>query len=156
MYDLIVLASVANMASGYTPKSSKGGKCKRSRKAKKDESCDLLCNICDTNFRKFDADVYCTDCNDYFCSRCLRDSHKVGGPNADHILVKRDDMIVGGNSSHGLTEPCEVHVKLLVDMYCEAHNSVACSMCMKQKHKLVTANINWKHVITKRRAKFEK
>lgn len=144
-----MLTSVANMASGYTPKSSKGGKSRRSRKAKKDERCDLLCNICDTNFRMFDADVYCTDCNDYFCSRCLRDSHKAGGPNADHILVKRIDMIVEGNSSHELIEPCEVHVKLLVDMYCETHGSVACSMCMKQTHKLVTANNNRISVFTK-------
>lgn len=125
-----VLSQHNKMATGYS-----GNDNEAKRKKGKDLKCKILCDTCSQNHITTDGDVYCVDCNDYFCNKCFRVEHRDTKRMADHTIVRTEDFVAGAKPNQELTDTCRKHVKLLVDIFCKTHNVVACNKCMKENHK---------------------
>ena len=103
-----------------------------------DEVIDIKCCICDKKNIRREAEKYCVECKDYFCTPCS-DKHKMFSPNASgHNLLDKADFGSAGRRS-GLpsfpTERCGVHKAKLLELYCKDHNEVICATCVALSHR---------------------
>ncbi|XP_060560228.1 uncharacterized protein LOC132720194 [Ruditapes philippinarum] len=101
-----------------------------------DELLHLLCSPCKRKQRNKEADKYCADCHDYYCSDCVKFHEDIPALSGHKILDK--DQVKDGIS--GIfpeipTQSCERHGFKAVDMYCQSHDNVGCSICMAVDHK---------------------
>ncbi|XP_053373516.1 E3 ubiquitin-protein ligase Midline-1-like [Mercenaria mercenaria] len=102
-----------------------------------DETFDLLCSVCKRKHINKEADKYCVDCSDYYCSICVKFHEDIPALSGHKILDK-------GQFQHGTskelpmvpTERCDKHNHKPVDMYCQNHDDVGCSTCMAVEHRL--------------------
>ncbi|XP_060589802.1 uncharacterized protein LOC132744991 [Ruditapes philippinarum] len=101
-----------------------------------DETILLLCSPCKHKERNKEADKYCADCHDYYCSDCLNIHDDLPALSGHKIL---DKCQVKDGTSGTLpvtpTQRCERHGFKLVDMYCQGHDNVGCSTCMAVDHR---------------------
>jgi hypothetical protein len=101
-----------------------------------DEILKLLCSPCKRKGRNQEADKYCTDCHDYYCSECVNFHEDIPALSGHNILDKSQ---VQQKTRVGFpvapTEKCERHRFKPVDMYCQNHDDVGCSTCMAVDHR---------------------
>ncbi|XP_060588521.1 uncharacterized protein LOC132743935 [Ruditapes philippinarum] len=99
-----------------------------------DETFQLLCSLCKRKGRTKEADKYCTDCHDYYCSECVKFHEDIPALSGHNILDKsQQETRVGLPVAP--TEKCERHRFKPVDMYCQNHDDVGCSTCMAVDHR---------------------
>jgi hypothetical protein len=91
---------------------------------------------CKHKGRNKEADIYCTDCHDYYCSECVKFHEDIPALSGHNILDKSQ---VQQETRVGLpvapTEKFERHRFKPVDMYCQSHDDVGCSTCMVVDHR---------------------
>ena len=103
---------------------------------------EFPCTSCDEDDINKEAFVLCVTCNQYFCKTCLNVHNRVAG-GKDHQFVDKKDFGLSktANSQTGKpdlpTEICTKHHGKLIDMFCEDHDLVGCSVCMALDHRLV-------------------
>ena len=102
-----------------------------------DETFDKLCIICKRKDKNSEAERYCIDCQDYYCSKCVK-VHEDVPLLRDHEIFGKDKFPSRSSSNLSIpnapTEQCERHMHKHVDMYCENHDTVGCSTCMAVDH----------------------
>lgn len=92
--------------------------------------CNLPCSSCIQMNVQSEADRYCSDCLDFFCTNCIRKTHGVGSALARH------DLVAIGNMPPAPTKKCNEHETMIIDMYCETHNEIGCTKCFILHHSL--------------------
>ena len=87
------------------------------------------CDCCKDEGLTENAVGFCSSCWKYFCADCVKWHGKL---HRDHKLKKGADMPKQNVVTS--TFPCKIHTNYAVDMYCEVHGSVFCSLCKSLKH----------------------
>ncbi|XP_045198830.2 uncharacterized protein LOC123553148 [Mercenaria mercenaria] len=113
-----------------------------------DETFDLLCTVCKRKGRNREAEHFCIDCQDYYCSACVKVHDDIPLLIGHKILDKgqfplrssqRRPAQPGGQGSSPaihLTERCDRHSHYFIDTYCQNHDTVGCATCMTVDHRL--------------------
>ncbi|XP_053375438.1 transcription intermediary factor 1-alpha-like isoform X2 [Mercenaria mercenaria] len=100
-----------------------------------EETFDMLCSACKEQNINKEAEKYCVDCRDYYCSECLK-LHSTLPALKGHKLLGKE----AGQSGQLLmvpTERCERHDFKTVDMFCQNHDQIGCGTCIAVDHRLV-------------------
>ncbi|XP_060575747.1 uncharacterized protein LOC132733166 [Ruditapes philippinarum] len=94
---------------------------------------DIKCSACKQQNKSTGADKYCVDCQDYYCSECLKLHETLPALKKHKLLDTNDDTI--GQLLMIPTEKCERHhYTTTVDMFCQNHDEVGCTKCMVTDH----------------------
>lgn len=100
-----------------------------------EEGAELLCCVCYRKDIRREASNYCVTCEEYYCKTCVNIHDDVPVLSNHAILQGRDFKGQGGGKLPSIpTERCPDHGTKLIDMYCETHSEVGCTLCMEQKH----------------------
>ncbi|XP_060565227.1 uncharacterized protein LOC132724392 isoform X1 [Ruditapes philippinarum] len=103
-----------------------------------DECINFKCCLCEKKHIVKEADTYCVECQDYFCSPCT-DLHKMfpSAMGVHQFIDKSSFNTVSLQKSLPSfpVERCEVHKTKLLDMYCADHDDIACATCIAVKHR---------------------
>ena len=101
-----------------------------------DEYVDLYCKICSkSKGLKVRIYGYCEDCDQYLCSDC-NVVHSNLDVARDHVIVRGKSMPASESAKPPMFDRCEVHPKLLMDLFCSDHKFLLCSSCSaSSKHK---------------------
>ncbi|XP_060586134.1 uncharacterized protein LOC132741886 [Ruditapes philippinarum] len=97
------------------------------------ELVNFKCVQCEKKNIKKEADIYCVECQEYYCSPCT-DLHKMFPLMSTHQFIDKSSF----NTvilQKALPEKCEAHKTELLDMYCADHDDVACVTCIAIKHR---------------------
>ncbi|XP_060603327.1 uncharacterized protein LOC132756309 [Ruditapes philippinarum] len=97
------------------------------------------CKPCEENELLSQADGFCTDCEEYMCTRCF-EAHKKFKLNRGHTLAGSDEVHTKWPRNDDL-EKCEKHRSEIVRFYCVEHEQVGCGDCMILEHK--TCNVEY-------------
>ncbi|XP_045169736.2 uncharacterized protein LOC123532378 [Mercenaria mercenaria] len=98
-----------------------------------EETFNILCSACKEQDKNREAEKYCVDCQEYYCSECLK-LHSTLPALKRHKLLDKED----GHSGQLLmvpTERCERHNFKTVDMFCQNHDMIGCGTCMAVDHR---------------------
>ncbi|XP_060573282.1 uncharacterized protein LOC132731172 [Ruditapes philippinarum] len=103
-----------------------------------DECINFKCCLCEKKNITKEADTYCVECQDYFCSPCT-DLHKLF-PSAVgvHQFIDKSSFNTADLQKSLPSFPverCETHKIKLLDMYCADHDYIACATCIAIKHR---------------------
>ncbi|XP_053395674.1 E3 ubiquitin-protein ligase TRIM33-like [Mercenaria mercenaria] len=99
---------------------------------------EILCQPCHGEDDEVPAEDYCENCNEYFCSSCLK-VHRKMAVTKNHVIKSKADMPRTNVQSDPCVEPCDIHRTEIVKYYCHQHDSVGCGDCMVIDHK--TCNV---------------
>ncbi|XP_060566627.1 uncharacterized protein LOC132725508 [Ruditapes philippinarum] len=102
-----------------------------------DEFVNFKCCLCEKKNIKKEADIYCVECQDYYCSPCT-DLHKMFPAMSTHQFIDKSSfntVTLQKSLPSFPVEKCEVHKTKLLDMYCADHDDVACATCIAIKHR---------------------
>ncbi|XP_053375719.1 uncharacterized protein LOC128547339 [Mercenaria mercenaria] len=97
-----------------------------------DADFDYTCTPCGEEHIREEAVKYCPECEEYLCAKCTNQhgrrkatlSHKL----QDKDVTKRVSMIT-------ITTKCRYHPNRDLEMYCETHDMVYCTMCIAKEHR---------------------
>ncbi|XP_053395676.1 E3 ubiquitin-protein ligase TRIM71-like [Mercenaria mercenaria] len=95
---------------------------------------EILCQPCHGEGDEVTAEGYCENCNEYFCSLCLK-VHRKMAVTKNHVIKSKVDMPRTNIQSDPCVEPCDIHKTEIVKYYCHKHDSVGCGDCMVIDHK---------------------
>ncbi|XP_060573267.1 uncharacterized protein LOC132731158 [Ruditapes philippinarum] len=100
-----------------------------------DEFVNFKCCLCEKKHIVKEADTYCVECQDYYCSSCT-DLHKMF-PSAvgEHHFIDKSSFNLQKSLPTFSVERCEAHKTKLLDMYCADHDDIACATCIAIKHR---------------------
>jgi hypothetical protein len=103
-----------------------------------DEFVNFKCCLCEKKNITKEADTYCVECQDYYCSPCT-DLHKMF-PSAMGVhqfidMSSFNTVSLQKSLPSFPVERCEAHKTKLLDMYCADHDDVACATCIAIKHR---------------------
>ncbi|XP_045161193.2 uncharacterized protein LOC123526207 [Mercenaria mercenaria] len=98
----------------------------------------ILCDPCENEGRYFHAEGFCTDCNDYLCSECLKVHRRPVLWRYHQILTKQEIPKTKSleEVKDKCVEPCAQHRDKILEYFCPVHDELACSLCMFRKHRL--------------------
>ncbi|XP_053373195.1 E3 ubiquitin-protein ligase TRIM71-like isoform X2 [Mercenaria mercenaria] len=93
-----------------------------------------MCSPCKNGAKE--ADNYCTDCHDYYCSTCVK-CHDDIPALSGHKILDKGHFETGTSEAIPVvpTERCKRHSFKPVDMYCQNHDDVGCYTCMAVEHR---------------------
>ncbi|XP_053376458.1 uncharacterized protein LOC128547516 [Mercenaria mercenaria] len=98
-----------------------------------EETFDMLCSACKEQNINKEAEKYCVDCRDYYCSECLKLHSSLPALKGHKLLGKE------AGQSRQLpmvpTERCERHDFKTVDMFCQNHDQIGCGTCIAVDHR---------------------
>jgi hypothetical protein len=102
-----------------------------------DEVVNIKCCVCLEEKRTREAEKYCCECKDYYCSSCVEIHQKVPSMKGHKILQKSDFKTLAhdGSLPSFPTRRCFLHIAEVVNMYCEDHDEVACASCIALSHR---------------------
>ena len=100
---------------------------------------EMYCGPCSRDGQHHDAEGYCIDCSEYFCSTCIK-HHKNLKITKNHVLRDRKAMpkyrqITEHNEDEVTMELCDSHSNELLRYYCKDHDEPCCSVCATLKHR---------------------
>jgi hypothetical protein len=109
-----------------------------------DETFDFLCSVCKEKNKNTEAEKFCSDCNDYYCSACVK-FHADIPALKKHKILDTAQLHLGSSVKFLAvpTEMCKLHRHKPVDMYCKNHDVVACSACMLVEHRYVCYTVTF-------------
>lgn len=91
------------------------------------------CSVCKDQNKSEDAEKFCVECNDFYCSACVK-IHVTVPAMRGHKLVDKKE----GNYKECRalpTERCTQHGLKVIDMFCKLHDDVGCHTCMSVDHR---------------------
>ncbi|XP_060576722.1 E3 ubiquitin-protein ligase TRIM33-like [Ruditapes philippinarum] len=98
-----------------------------------DEGNYITCSACKEQDKNTAADNYCVDCQDCYCSECLKLHETLPALKSHKLLDTDDDKICQLKMIP--TKKCEKHNYKAVDMFCKNHDEVGCATCMATDHR---------------------
>ena len=103
-----------------------------------DQIINNKCCICYKKNIQREAEQYCVECQDYYCTPCA-DMHKMFLPSSiEHKLLDKGDFGTSGLATDLPSLPtqrCNVHPSKLLEVFCKTHDEVICTLCVVQKHR---------------------
>ncbi|XP_045206786.2 uncharacterized protein LOC123559031 [Mercenaria mercenaria] len=102
----------------------------------KRENVSLMCSPCKRKSKIKEAEHYCTDCHDYYCSKCVK-YHDDIPVLSGHRILDKGHFKTGTLQAIPVvpTERCERHSFKPVVMYCQNDDDVGCPTCMAVEHR---------------------
>ncbi|XP_060551108.1 E3 ubiquitin-protein ligase TRIM71-like [Ruditapes philippinarum] len=98
----------------------------------KGQDLDPTCTPCRDENMRIEAFYYCSECQEYLCTRCGR-QHSRRKATSDHELqtakVSTDRKTLTSRTK------CRDHPDRDIEMYCSTHDMVYCVMCIAQEHR---------------------
>ncbi|XP_045205072.2 uncharacterized protein LOC123557585 [Mercenaria mercenaria] len=98
---------------------------------------ELFCQPCSSDGDYVVAMGYCKNCNEYFCSACLR-VHRKQSMSRNHVILEGKSMpksLVPEVDVEPCSELCATHTNEIVKFYCSSHDKIGCGDCMVLEHK---------------------
>ena len=106
-----------------------------SRHGTSDEFIDPYCDPCyDDEGLNVKVRGFCKDCVQFLCSDC-HGVHRKLQSCRNHDVVQGEDMPKSQADKPPRFEYCDVHPKLLKDVFCCEHKSLLCALCSTSDHK---------------------
>lgn len=110
-----------------------------SQRSSKSVATEIYCSPCGRDGQHHDAEGYCIDCAEYFCSACIK-HHKNLKITQNHVLRDRKAMpkyrpITESDNDEVSMELCDIHSNELLKYYCKDHDDPCCSVCATLKHR---------------------
>ncbi|XP_045183566.2 E3 ubiquitin-protein ligase TRIM33-like [Mercenaria mercenaria] len=99
-----------------------------------EEDTGLYCHACELNGQTVNVNGYCQNCRTYLCTSCIR-NHGKATPTRNHIVNKIVDSSSTTVASDKL-QNCLTHQNEEIKLYCRAHETFGCVICMTLSHKL--------------------
>ncbi|XP_060566624.1 tripartite motif-containing protein 66-like [Ruditapes philippinarum] len=102
-----------------------------------DEFVNFKCCLCEKKHVTKEADIYCVECQDYYCTQCT-ELHKMFPAMSTHQFIDKSSfntVTLQKSLPSFPVEKCEAHKTKLLDMYCADHDDVACVTCIAIKHR---------------------
>ncbi|XP_053392064.1 E3 ubiquitin-protein ligase TRIM71-like [Mercenaria mercenaria] len=96
-----------------------------------DADFELICTPCSEDNERIEAIKYCQECQEYLCAMCTKHHGRLKATRA-HILLDKDNA---KQSSFVAKTKCRYHPDRDIEMYCEAHDMVYCTMCIATEHR---------------------
>ena len=111
----------------------------RSQKYSRSVATEMNCGPCSRDGQHHEAEGYCIDCSEYFCTTCIK-HHKNLKITKNHVLRDRKAMpkykqISDNNEDDSSMESCDIHTSELLRYYCKDHDEPCCSVCATLKHR---------------------
>ena len=102
--------------------------------AASNQSDETFCSFCDPSPIK--AIVWCPECDDVFCSECLK-HHKSSKLSINHLTISLEDYKELPTVVQTFKHHCDDHNEKL-DLFCPVHNRPCCIRCVLTSHKTCT------------------
>ena len=112
------------------------GECIRSIDQGCDGVHDFICTPCSKDDKDAEAEFFCIECGEYFCTACIKYHNRFTMMKAHEVLDKAG-MVTLGPQQHGpvlTTERCVIHRGNTIDTYCPVHEEVGCGTCIALNH----------------------
>ncbi|XP_060582283.1 E3 ubiquitin-protein ligase TRIM33-like [Ruditapes philippinarum] len=101
----------------------------------------FLCQPCECDGDKIEAEAFCETCNEFICSPCLK-AHRKLAISKNHVIKSKNEMPKSRKKQKGpCTELCSVHHTEIIKFFCEDHHSVGCGDCMILSHKTCSVKL---------------
>ncbi|XP_060604657.1 uncharacterized protein LOC132757403 [Ruditapes philippinarum] len=104
-----------------------------------DKHYGFSCKPCEARKICSQPNGYCTDCEEYMCTRCF-ETHTMYKLNRGHTLAYFNEVPTK-RVQRGDLEKCDTHLNEVVKFYCVKHEQVGCGDCMILEHK--TCNVEY-------------
>lgn len=101
---------------------------------------DVLCQPCRSEGDNLPADSYCSTCEEFICSSCLR-AHRKLSVTKNHVIKSKDEMPLTVTPKDPCSDLCSSHQTEIIKFYCSDHNEVGCGDCMVLNHKACGVNL---------------
>ncbi|XP_052783164.1 uncharacterized protein LOC128219394 [Mya arenaria] len=101
------------------------------------------CQPCEQDDEIFPAEVYCTVCKEFFCSKCAS-LHRKQKMSRSHFLLDKSNMptsIGGLGIEYECTVPCDIHPEESIKYFCSTHQTLICGHCAVQNHRSCHADV---------------
>ncbi|KAH3794137.1 RING finger domain and kelch repeat-containing protein DDB_G0271372-like [Dreissena polymorpha] len=95
---------------------------------------DYSCEICEENEINKQADMYCEKCSKCYCSSCVQHHNQLF---KKHTVFGREDLTKWPvtKATYDPIELCREHKGRKMEVFCEDHNELLCTVCHLQNHK---------------------
>ncbi|XP_052768918.1 uncharacterized protein LOC128209104 [Mya arenaria] len=97
-----------------------------------DEMHDFSCSVCKDDNLYTEAKYFCGNCFKYFCDKCLTLHAK---DRKEHIVLGHKDVDKWVGQGDALLT-CDLHPSKVLELLCEDHAELCCSLCVSLKHRL--------------------
>ena len=110
------------------------------RSQSKSVTTEIHCSPCSRDGQHHEAEGYCIDCAEYFCTNCIK-HHKNLKITQNHVLRDRRAMpkyrsITESDQDDEVSmELCDIHGNEMLRYYCKDHDEPCCSVCATLKHR---------------------
>ncbi|XP_045184366.2 uncharacterized protein LOC123542528 [Mercenaria mercenaria] len=98
-----------------------------------EEDIILYCHPCELSGQTVNANGYCQDCKTSLCDSCIT-SHKNATQSGNNV-INRSFMQSSISVSSDKLQNCPTHEAEEVKLYCRAHETFGCVICMTLSHK---------------------
>ncbi|XP_052246680.1 E3 ubiquitin-protein ligase arc-1-like [Dreissena polymorpha] len=95
---------------------------------------DFLCFTCQGNDKTTEAEFYCEDCSKVYCGKCLEYHNFLYQKHATLDKKKISKWPVT-NSTFDVLEQCQVHKDRKLEIFCEDHSELMCTVCDMYNHR---------------------
>ena len=104
--------------------------------ASSDEVRQKACGPCEDDGKTSDANLFCEICKVYLCFDCTKD-HKAFKATKNHPIISTDLVPAQGSASSNAAFAilCSCNQKRAIEIYCEKHDQVICTICEAMNHK---------------------
>ncbi|XP_053402831.1 probable E3 ubiquitin-protein ligase MID2 [Mercenaria mercenaria] len=104
---------------------------------------DFACSLCEKEGKRVDAAKYCEECFVYMCDSCVR-THNRFPLNSKHKLLDQSQFTTLSQPALKSfpTKRCLKHPGELINIFCEDHDVVCCSVCKALDHSTCTKTQN--------------
>jgi hypothetical protein len=92
------------------------------------------CQPCLENDRNIDSLLYCVECEDYLCEKCV-EMHRLVKPTKKHKLVHKDLLNnCGDELVINRKEECPIHMNEVIEWFCISDDKICCNICKATEH----------------------
>ncbi|KAH3720621.1 hypothetical protein DPMN_063523 [Dreissena polymorpha] len=94
---------------------------------------DFSCFTCQENDRNTEADFYCEECSQFYCSKCVEHHNYLY---KKHAILDKKNISQWPETDVSEQEICQVHKKEKLTGFCEDHSQLICHACHVHNHQL--------------------
>ncbi|XP_062582591.1 uncharacterized protein LOC134244334 [Saccostrea cucullata] len=93
-----------------------------------------LCDACKRGNEEEEAKGYCLSCSEALCEICTK-CHKTSRMSIDHKICDLTDIKAVSEISNFKNKNCTTHKNRPVELYCNDHDHLCCTMCVSTDHR---------------------
>ncbi|XP_061196973.1 E3 ubiquitin-protein ligase TRIM8-like [Saccostrea echinata] len=93
-----------------------------------------LCEACKRGKEEEEAREFCLSCNEALCENCTK-YHKINRMSFDHKICDLTDIKAASDVSNFKSTTCTAHKNRPVELYCNDHDRLCCTMCVSTDHR---------------------